>query len=223
MNLKPKIDKQDIKEKLIVMSVTTGIFLPARLLFYAYVSQYWVGSFGVVGMLAIVMFVLVRKNKLGRFGKLFEKQMSRSSRGKIGKIYLAGLVGSLFVFSFCIIMIDMGDNYYHPDRELFYSIISVANSDFYNQLPKLHITQPTQQYMLEAQHMSPNDRIAFLKSHEKNAIFMGVLIFHTMNQIYSGWVAHFVIVGLVSALEMLCLFFFYRHVFKLKPDDYTPL
>lgn len=213
MNLKPKIDKQDIKEKLIVMSVTTGIFLPARLLFYSYVSQYWGWSFGIVGLLAIVMFVLVRKNKLGRFGKIFEKQMARSSRGKIGKIYLAGLVGSLFVFSTCITMIDMGENYYHKDRELFYSIIAVANSDFYNQLPKLHITQPTQQYMLEAKQMSANDRVAFLKSHEKNAVFMGVLIFHTMNQIYSGWVAHFVIVGLVSAFEMLCLFFFYRKVF----------
>ena len=76
----------DIKEKFIVLAVITGIFLPVRLLFYTYISSHWLGSFGLVSAVSVLMYVLVKKKKLGWFGVLFEKQMGRITKGKAGKI-----------------------------------------------------------------------------------------------------------------------------------------
>src|SRR5574342_745736 len=74
--------RQEIVETMIVFAVMTGPLLPVRLLFYTYVSPHWFGSFGLVSAISILMIVLVKKKKLGRFGGMFENQMSKIHRGK---------------------------------------------------------------------------------------------------------------------------------------------
>ena len=60
-------------EAVIVFSVMTGIFLPVRFLFVTFVSDHWFGSFGIVSAFAIMMVVLSRKGKLGKFGEMFQR------------------------------------------------------------------------------------------------------------------------------------------------------
>ncbi|MGI0061995.1 MAG: hypothetical protein ACREBA_06045, partial [Nitrosotalea sp.] len=71
----------DIKEKLIVFGVITGIFLPIRMVFYAYFSAHWIGSLGLVSSLMFVLIFLAHKQKLGRFGNLFLRQITKTIKG----------------------------------------------------------------------------------------------------------------------------------------------
>jgi len=79
------LDIQDIKEKLLLLCITLGIFLPVRLFFGTFVSEYWIGSLGMVSAFALLFIYLIKKNKLGFVGRIFEKQMKKVICGKTGK------------------------------------------------------------------------------------------------------------------------------------------
>ena len=69
-------------EGLIVFAVITGILLPVRLFFVAYVSDNWFGSFGVIGAISILLLTLAKKDKLGKFGQMFNRQIEKFQHGK---------------------------------------------------------------------------------------------------------------------------------------------
>lgn len=200
---------------MVVAIVVTGIFLPVRLLFYTYVSQYWLGSLGLVSAIAILLFVLVRKKKLGRFGKLFEKQMSKSAHGKLGKIFLSTQLLSIILFVSLLFFIDRGDTYWLDDRDRFFAaIISSGNLQFYDELKINGLPLPSTELLLQHDQMTPDQRNEILTHYVSNHDFMLSTIMALNNTAYHGWFAHFLIVALVGDIESLCLFFFYRHVYK---------
>jgi len=45
--------KSDFKEKLIIAGFLIGIFLPIRLVFVEYVSDHWLGNFGLISVLGL--------------------------------------------------------------------------------------------------------------------------------------------------------------------------
>ena len=80
------MNKKDFFEALIVFAVMTGILLPVRLVFVAYVSDNWFGSFGIIAIISATMIILTKKGKLGKFGRMFERQIDKIQHGKKGKI-----------------------------------------------------------------------------------------------------------------------------------------
>ena len=80
------MERQDIKEKLILLGITIGVFLPIRVVFAAYISDDWLGNLGLMTAFALVLVLLIKKKKLGWFGRMFERQMRKSMRGKTVKI-----------------------------------------------------------------------------------------------------------------------------------------
>ena len=64
----------------------TGLLLPVRLIFVAYVSDNWFGSFGVISAISVVMIILVKKGKLGKFGEIFDRQITKIQHGKKGML-----------------------------------------------------------------------------------------------------------------------------------------
>src|SRR3990170_632266 len=64
-------------EGFIVFSVMTGVLLPVRLFFVTHISTDWFGSFGIISAISVLMIILTKKGKLGRFGKMFERQMNK--------------------------------------------------------------------------------------------------------------------------------------------------
>ena len=56
------------------------------MVFYAYFSAHWIGSLGLVSSLMFVLIFLSHKKKLGRFGVLFLNQLTKTVKGKSGKI-----------------------------------------------------------------------------------------------------------------------------------------
>ena len=99
-------------EALIVFSVMTGILLPVRLVFVAYVSDNWFGSFGIIAIISATMIILTKKGKLGKFGKMFEKQINKLQHGKKGKI----VYGQAILF----LIILGGERFLQLNREILF-------------------------------------------------------------------------------------------------------
>jgi len=56
--------KKDFLEGLIVFGVMTGLLLPVRLLFVAYVSSDWFSSFGIISSISVAILILTKKKKI---------------------------------------------------------------------------------------------------------------------------------------------------------------
>ena len=54
---------KDIYESIIVFGVMTGLLLPVRLLFVTFVSDSWMGSFGVISVISISILILAKTGK----------------------------------------------------------------------------------------------------------------------------------------------------------------
>src|SRR3990172_12802223 len=102
--------KQEIVETLIVFAVMTGLLLPVRLVFYTYVSTHWFGSFGLVSAISVLMVVLVKKKKLGRFGQMFENQMRKVQRGKRKILAYGQAALFLLLLGGTIVAIELGNS-----------------------------------------------------------------------------------------------------------------
>lgn len=69
-------------ETIIVFGIISLILFPIRLLFVSYVSDNWFASFGLIGLVSITLIILAKKDKMGKFGKLFVNVMRKWNTGK---------------------------------------------------------------------------------------------------------------------------------------------
>jgi len=104
------LDIQDIKEKLLLLGITAGLFLPIRMIFMTYVTEHWLGSFGLVTVFGLSFIYLIKKNKLGRVGRIFERQMRKTIGGKAGKYVIAFTIVFLIYFGTSIFLMDRGNS-----------------------------------------------------------------------------------------------------------------
>ena len=181
-----KILNQDLKEKMIVGGIMPGIFLPVRVLFYTYVSQYWLGSFGLVSAIALLMFVLTKKNKLGWFGVLFQKQMSKITRGKIGAAAFVITIFCVLYFGGSLLLIQKGNTTYAIEKTQIESIMKKDTLINY-----------------------------VITGNENNLDFIPATVFAIMNDMTNGWILHFHTVIFVGELEALAVLIFYRRVYTV--------
>lgn len=197
------MDRNDLKEKLIILSITTGIFLPIRILFTAYVSENWLGSLGIVSVFGLLFVFLIKQNKLGWFGKMFEKQMKKTIGGKTGKYIIAISVLFLIYFGTSLYFIDKGNTVYFEDKEIFSSVMS-SNDFSIEDIPveKLDGPQPLLN-IIDVQWIINFDY----------AISIAYAI---MDDTTDGWLSHFIVVVFVEQLEMIGLLCFYRNTFRQK-------
>jgi hypothetical protein len=103
----------DRKEFFIVFAVMMGVMLPVRFLLVEYVSDNWWGSFGAISAIAVLMVVLVKKKKLGRFGEMFERQMLKlHQKGLRRKFVFGNMIFAIIVTGLLIYSINAGDTIY---------------------------------------------------------------------------------------------------------------
>jgi len=197
------MDRKDLKEKLIILSITTGIFLPIRVLFTAYVSENWLGSLGLVSVFGLLFVFLIKQNKLGWFGKMFEKQMKKTIGGKTGKYIIAISVLFLIYFGTSLYLIDKGNTVYFEDKEIFSSVM--LSKDFsIEDIPveKLNGPQPLLNIV----------NIQWITNFDYAVSIAYAIIDDTTD----GWLSHFIVVVFVEQLEMIGLLCFYRNTFRQK-------
>ncbi|MDE1812736.1 MAG: hypothetical protein KGH85_07720 [Thaumarchaeota archaeon] len=193
----------DIKEKLIVFGVIAGIFLPIRMVFYAYFSAHWIGSLGLASSLMFVLMFLAHKQKLGRFGNLFLRQMTKTIKGKSGKIAIALSLVFIAYFASTLMWIERGNTIYSDEKHL------VSDMIFSN---------------YSVNEMSPSDIHIIKNIRQGNTIFdisnvnyadqIISMTYAIMNDMMGGWMVNLDMILLVEQFEFLGFLIIYRKIYN---------
>lgn len=180
-----------------------GILLPARLLFVEFVTDDWLGSFGIIALISISIILLAKKNKLGFFGPMLERQIFKFQKGKRGILIFAESAFLLVILGTMIFAIDQGHSVYAEQK-----MQHVSNSQ--NQ---------KNQVIESAKNMTPSDWIygtimapmGFVTAFPQMSAAMA-----SIDQKLDGWLMHFYTVGFVEYLELLGILTYYRISYKQK-------
>lgn len=197
---------KNIYESLIVFAIFTGVLLPVRLLFVTYVSDNWFGSFGIISAISVGLIVLTKKQKLGEFGRMFDRQMNKFMKGKRGKFFFVEATLFLFILGGMIFAVEQGNSTY------------------------LHLKE-----QLLAEHPEFNDADKILEKSEALEIqdyFFGFLamiaaffvafpmfsaVFAVISDATDGWLLHFYTVAFVEYIELFAILVLYKLSF-IKSD-----
>ncbi|WP_428326647.1 hypothetical protein [Nitrosopumilus sp.] len=199
-----------IFESLIVFGIMTGLLLPARLLFVEFVSDDWLGSFGVITAISMSVIVLAKKKKLGFFGPMLERQIYKFQKGKCGIVVFGESVFLLLILGTMIVAIDQGSSVYSEYMLQNSSNVPVVNS--------------SEQVLEMTNEMAPTDWVvgfllapsALLTEFPKMSAAIA-----SIDQSLDGWLMHFYTVGFVEYLELLGILIFYRVSFRRKISTAT--
>ncbi|HET6517702.1 MAG TPA: hypothetical protein VFG25_05735 [Nitrosopumilaceae archaeon] len=206
---KGKIDVQDVKEKLFLMGITAGIFLPIRMLFVTYVTDDWIGSIGLLSAFGLGFIYLTQKKKLGQVGKIFEKQMRKTIGGKIGKYIVVFSVVFLIYFGASIFFMDRGNSVYYYDKEILFSTMQE-----YQQLTRDNI--PIEKLLGPVPLTKNIDSLSWLSNVEYTLSVSLAL----MNDFSGGWMENLMFVVFVEQFEVIGILYFFRR--RYKPPKQTP-
>jgi hypothetical protein len=198
------MERIELKEKFIVIGVTVGIFFPIRIFFSLYVSDNWVWSIGTMTAFAVLLVVLIKKNKLGWFGKIFEKQMRKIMGGKTGKYLIGFAIFFLVYFGATLFFIDRGDTVFSEDKEIFYLAIMEKGGYNINDLSSYELIGPQLAYYKGLQNFQALASIDYMFS----------IAYAVMNDMSGGWLEHIVMVMFVEQIELIGILFLYRNMFK---------
>ncbi len=189
-----------IKENLIVVGIFTGILFPLRLVFYHYLSSYWLGSFGIVTAITLTILYLSNKGKLGSIGGMIIRRFYKRARGKSG---IGAIIFSIFFIYFCSLIIA-GCTY--ADQQATKELINLLSKKSIHDIPTL--MQERQTYSIESVIVG---LIVMLTPNQLS--FVGI---KTINELSNGWMLSFFTVDLAEAIEVLGLMFYLRYSGVLK-------
>ena len=198
------MDRADLKEKLIILGITAGIFLPIRLVFTSLVSDNWLGSLGLMTIFAILLVLLIKRKKLGKIGIMFERQIRKTIVGKTGKYIILFALFFLFYFGTTLFFMDRGNTIYEEDKEIFYfAIIGEKGFDI----------EEISTYNLNGPKILKNTNYENLQSIA-NLDYVFSIAYAVMNDMSQEWISHFVILMFIEQIELIGLLLFYRKTFK---------
>lgn len=108
-----------LRDLVLFFALTFGMFLPVRWFFYGYVTHNVLPNMGMVTLIAVIMFLLVRSGWLGPVGRAFDRQMRRfvASR-KFRRIFIFSIALSLYT-GIPLYFIERGEFHYNDEIELF--------------------------------------------------------------------------------------------------------
>ena len=193
------MDLQNLKESIFVGALLTGVFLPIRMLFFEYVSDAWLGSFGLVSITLFVIVFLSRKNKLGKVGQIIHKQIKHKSQGKLGKISICTGLFMIYFFALGV----AGTQFYDPELKAITDQGLEENgiTNVETLLSKPIEFSTWESYFVPFLIFIPNP-ITFLASE-------------TLNEMTDGWYLHFMTVFLVESAEVFAIVMYFRYEDKL--------
>lgn len=192
------INRTKIKEDLIVGSVFLSLLLPLRLLFYTYLSHYWIGSFGILITLSLSIFYLSKKGKLGFFGKMYINVFNRRTKGKTFKVVLAFSIFTIYISSLIIVSNTLADT----------TVYDKTKVDLKNQ----GITNMTSLQTYNNSHPSTMG----LVDHLKATLLLitpnpfSFVVFKVANDLLGGWLLTVFTLCLVSEVEFLTVLFYMK-------------
>lgn len=206
--------KQDFLEKTAVGLGFIALFLPIRFFFYTYVSDYWLGSVGLISVIIGVITYLSHKDKFGRFGQLWKKQIYRLARGKIGTIFLVIGVFFAFFFGFSLWAFDAG-----KDSVAYQvAIIILEEQDIMMSMePEEAIKQfieTTKRTDFNTLDQASENLVNLLVEDPVKFVDTITMMLAVINTWVGGWLGHFYVILFVQELEKIGLILFFRFFYK---------
>lgn len=147
----------------------------------------------------IAMTFLAHKNKLGRFGNIFVDQMTKTMKGRSGKIVICFSLLLITYLGSTLVWIERGDTTYFDEKQIVSQLV-FSHSDL----------SPSQvQDMNKILQVHKND-VFFVFSRFDQIVSMTYAI---MNDVMGGWLVNLDTILLIEQLEVLGLIFFYRKLY----------
>jgi hypothetical protein len=188
----------------------TGLFLPVRFLFVTYVTDDWFGSFGVVSALAIAVVILAKRDKLGKFGRMFINQMMKVHTGKRRIFVYTHLAFGLIVMGLLIASINLGNSTYLEEKN---HILAIAEAQGQSLDSSADLTQLTEDL---AETSAEEFGEAFLEIG--NLLFNQFPYFTALwaieDDMTEGFLLHFSTVAFVEVLEFTGILIYFRFTLK---------
>ncbi len=192
------MDWMDLREKFVILGFTVAIFLPIRLLAGQFFLDNWFGMLGVASAISIALVILVKKEKLGRFGRIFKKQMIKSLWGRPAKFIILALVLFSAYFGATILLVERGNELYLHDKQI------IAENFAKKSFDKDVISQ------LVGPQIQDTPGLAQIQYLE----YFLAISYAMLNDTTDGWLVNMHMILLIEQLEALGLLWFYRHSFK---------
>jgi len=192
-------------ESLVVFGIMAGVLLPARLLFVEFVSDDWLGSVGIISAISLAIVILAKKEKLGFFGPMFERQLYKFQNGKRGIIVFVESTFLLFILGSMIFAIEMGNTVYSDYKT--------------NNIKNISIPQTEEQMIHQVKELKAEEWFigfimipaAFVTEFPLMSATMA-----SIDETVDGWLMHFYTVGFIEYVELLGILMFYKISFRKK-------
>ncbi len=199
------MNRKDLKEKVIVGGGMAAIFLPVRLVFFTFVSKYWIGSVGLVFIVAITMHILSTKNKLGKFGRMYQNQTRKLTTGKLGNGLIVLSIILIIYLGVTPYLIEKANTTYFEEKEFYSEVFKLAmDHTSTGKLQKFEGKIPDEKLL--------NGNLTPFQAFERSFAIVASIA----NDATNGWVLHFYTVGFVGQVEYLGILLFYRFMNRKK-------
>lgn len=199
---------KELAEALAVAVVMLVILLPIRVLFVRYVADSWIGSFGLITAISLIIIILAKKGKLGWFGTAFHRQMYKVHRGKRKYFVYTNMVIGLLFFGGTIYAIEIGHEQFQYEIDL---LKQELPSDNMQDIAK------DAQNEFKIEQLPLAILVFFYVTIFRFDIFS--VIMTTINDFSDGWILHFSTVFFVEQIEVIGLLVYYK--FTLKSEEIT--
>lgn len=224
MNLKPKL--LNAIEDTSVMLVMLFVLLPVRLVFVRFVTDEWIGSFGIVTLVMVSIVLLSKYNKLGLFGRMFWRTSTRFRKGK--KRFI-----SYFVLGFTIYMwaaVIIGIQYAEDNQDLMDAkrelLINMTPEDqaMYDKVNAAADAGDIVTVNNALRDQLDNISIELMIMAAIGLFLMPFIDFESWaliisftNDFTAGWILHFATIVIVESFEIIGLMIYVHLVTKPKP------
>jgi len=200
MMIEKKSKIYEMFESFIITATFLVVLLPVRVIWFEFISKDWIGSVGIISVITVLLVVLSKKNKLGWWGKMFNRQMWKIHHGKRKWIVYTNVIVFSFVFGLSAYSIEMGNTIYLEQKKQFEEL-----------LPSTDLTDITQA-MKDADISFEEYLDAFagliLLPFYRFDIFAVLLA--TTNDSTNGFIQHFSFVFFIEQLEIIGVLIFTR-------------
>lgn len=204
--------KNEIFESILVFGFLLGILFPIRLLFVQYIADSWLGSLGVLTLFYVLLIFLIRKNKLGKFGKMIARQLFKIHTGKRRYFVYTNIIIITLFFSSVVYGMETakGDTYQEKINQILVGI----------PIKSLKNTDDVKNYVeTEMPKLSPSDFIRSffiliflpLSNHEQYIILWGLT-----DKMTDGWILNISIVILAEQIEVIGFLITIKFIIKEK-------
>ena len=181
--------------------------MPVRLLFYTYVTTYWLGSFGLISGILIIILYLTRKNKLGYIGKLINKKFLAIKKSKLTYFAIFMEFTIILIFTCCLIAVN------HEGNEEYLKMMDTTLDQ--HGIRDLTNNQDSQRFLELTSDMTLKNYIlalltVFTLPFTNFEMFSSIVT--KIDSLTQGWSSHFYIIILLNSAEGLGILLYFKYL-----------